>query len=139
MNLSAFLAENVEQVENEFYVASKRIKDENGNPIPWEIRCIPSAEVEALRESCMRRVPGKKNRMQREVDTAKFLVKFAVACTVFPNLNDAQLQDSYHVMSAEELLQTMLTPGEYTDYTQKVSAICGYEEEFSEVVEEAKN
>ena len=51
MTLTAFLAENADQIENEKYVVSPRFRGEDGQPIPWEIRCISSAEDEALRKS----------------------------------------------------------------------------------------
>ena len=68
-----------------------------------------------------------------------YLGKLAVACTVYPNLNDKGLQDSYHVMGAEDLLKTMLTPGEYTDYVAKVQEVCGFDTTLQDEVDEAKN
>ena len=62
-----------------------------------------------------------------------------MACTVFPNLNDAGLQDSYKVMGAEALLKAMLTPGEYADYLNKVQEICGFDITLQDEVDEAKN
>ena len=129
MSLSAFLAENALSVENVKFVASKRFLsdelDDKGKrkPMEWEIKAITGTEDEALRKSCAKRfpVPGKKNQYQKETDYDLYLGKLAVACTVFPNLNDKELQDSYKVMGAEALLKTMLTPGEYADYLTKVS------------------
>lgn len=67
------------------------------------------------------------------------MAKMAAACTVYPDLNDASLQDSYHVMGAEALLKTMLLAGEYADYIQQVQAICGFDASFEDNVDEAKN
>ena len=69
-NLSAFLAQNALKVENVKHVVSKRFVDENGEPIPWEIRCITSTEDETLRKACTKRVPipGKRNQYTQEVD-----------------------------------------------------------------------
>jgi hypothetical protein len=63
----------------------------------------------------------------------------AVACTVFPDLNNKELQDSYKVMGADVLLKTMLTPGEYADYVQKVQEVCGFDTSLQDEVDEAKN
>lgn len=63
----------------------------------------------------------------------------AAACTVAPNLNDASLQDSYGVMSADELLKAMLLPGEYADYLAKVQEICGFDKSVQDLVDDAKN
>lgn len=129
MSLSAFLAENAVPVENIKFVASKRFLGEDGNPIPWEIKTITGTEDEALRKSCAKRVPvpGKKNQYQKETDYDLYLGKLAVACTVFPNLNDKELQDSYKVMGADALLKTMLTPGEYAEYLTKIQEVCGFD------------
>lgn len=140
MSLSAFLAENAEAVENVKYVASKRFR-EDGEPVEWEIKVITGAEDEALRKACVKRapLPGRRNQYQRETDLDMYLGKLAAACTVYPNLNDAALQQSYHVMGAEQLLKTMLTPGEYTDYVNKVQEVCGFDVSLQDEVNEAKN
>lgn len=140
MSLSAFLAQNALQVENIKFVASKRFLDEQKNPVPWEIKTITGTEDEALRKSCAKRVPipGKKNQYQRETDYDMYLGKLAVACTVFPDLTDKELQDSYRVMGAEALLKTMLTPGEYADYVSKVQEVCGFDTTLQDDVDEAK-
>ena len=107
----------------------------------WEIKTISGTEDEALRKACVQQVPvpGRKHQFQRETDYDKYLGKLAVACTVFPNLNDKALQDSYHVMGAEALLKTMLTPGEYADYIAKVQEACGFVTTLQDEVDEAKN
>lgn len=56
MSLTAFLAQNAGKVENVTYIASERFKDEAGNPIPWELRCISNEEDDALRKSCTKRI-----------------------------------------------------------------------------------
>lgn len=140
-NLTGFLAQNAVKVENVKYVASKRFLDDKGNPIPWELRCITSTEDEALRRSCTKRVPvpGKRNQFTQETDYNLYLGKLAAMCTVHPNLDDAELQNSYGVMGSDALLKTMLTPGEYADYLTKVQETNGFEVTFEESVEEAKN
>lgn len=141
MTLSGFLAENVLPVENIKCVVSKRFLGEDGKPIEWEVKTITGTEDEALRKACAKRVPipGKKNQYQKETDYDMYLGKLAAACTVFPNLNDEELQNSYKVMGAEALLKTMLTPGEYFDYISKVQEVCGFDTTLQEDVDTAKN
>ena len=141
MNLSAFLAENAFSVENVKFAASKRFMGDDGKPMLWEIKTITGTEDEALRKSCAKRVPipGKKNQYQKDTDYDMYLGKLAVACTVFPDLNNKELQDSYKVMGADVLLKTMLTPGEYADYVQKVQEVCGFDTSLQDEVDEAKN
>jgi len=140
-NLSGFLAQNALKVENVKYAASKRFLGEDGQPIPWEICCITSTEDENLRKACTKRVSvnGKRNQFTQETDYNLYLGKLAAKCTAFPNLDDAELQNSYGVMGADALLKTMLTPGEYADYLTKVQEVNGFEVTFEETVDEAKN
>jgi len=140
-NLSGFLSQNALKVENVKHIVSKRFLDEDGKPIPWEIRCITSTEDEALRKASTKRVPvpGKRNQFTQEVDYNLYLGKLASTCTAYPNLDDAELQNSYGVMGADALLKTMLTPGEYADYLTKIQEVNGFEVTFEESVEEAKN
>lgn len=139
-NFAAFMAGNANKEETVKCVASKRFV-EKGKPIEWEIKAIDSDLDEALRKECTKRVPiaGKRGQYNQETDTDKYLCKMAVACTVYPNLNDAELQDSYGVKSAEALLKKMLKPGEYTEYKTKVMEVNGYDMSMEELVDEAKN
>ncbi len=139
--LSVFFAENVERDEVIKYVASKRFKDEKGNPVEWQIGCITSDEDEAIRKSCTRKVPipGKKNAYMPETDFESYLGKLAVRCIAYPNLNDVDLQNSYGVMGADKLLKTMLKPGEYQDLLKKIQEVNGFDETMEDLVEEAKN
>ena len=138
--LSAFFQENVEQPKNVKFVASKRFKDEKGHPIEWEIKAISSKENDEIRKQATRRVQvnGKKNQYMPELDTVKYQSAVCAACTVYPNLNDSKLQDSWGVMGAEELLNAMLLAGELTEYSQKVFEVNGFLTD-DELVEDAKN
>jgi len=140
-NLSAFLSQNAIKDENIKYVASKRFLDEKGNPMEWEICCITSEEDEAIRKSCTRKVqvPGKRNQFTQETDYNKYLGKLAARCTLFPNLNDVDLQNSYGVMGDDIVLKKMLKPGEYADYLAKIQEVNGFEASMEDLVDEAKN
>lgn len=139
--LSCFLAQNALKAENEMYVVSKRFLDTDKKPMKWEIQAITSTEDEAIRRECTKRVPvvGKKGQYTQETDYNLYLGKLAARCTLFPNLNDKELQDSYHVMGADALLKVMLTAGEYANYLEKVQEVNGFDIPMDELVDEAKN
>lgn len=142
MNLSAFMAENIIQEENVKYAVSKRIIDpETKKPVEWEIKCVDSQRDEELRKLCTKRleVPGKKGQFTKETDFDKYVGLLTVECVVYPNLNDVELQNSYHVMGADALLKKMLKPGEYAELLSKVQEINGFNESFEDKVETAKN
>ena len=139
--LSASLAENALPVEHVMFPASARFLDDKKKPMLWEIKTISETEDEDLRKACAKRVPvpGRKNQYQRETDYDMYLGKLAVACTVFPDLNSAELQNSYHVMGREALLKAMLTPGEYAAYMEKIQEVCGFDVPLQDEVDAAKN
>ena len=85
-------------------------------------------------------VKGKPNMYRPKLDTSKYIAKMLCACIVDPNLYDKELQDSYGVMTPEELLKEMIDdPGEYQDFASFVQDYNGFNTSFEEKVEEAKN
>lgn len=139
--LSFFLAENVKPTESVKYVASSRFTGGDGKPVAWELKPITSDMDERLRKDCVRNVPvvGKKGQIKRETDIEQYLGRLAVACTVDPNLNNAELQASWKVNGADALLKAMLMPGEYANYLAKIQEICGFDTSIQDEVDEAKN
>ena len=140
-DFSVFMAGNAVKDETVKYVASKRFVDSKKKPVEWELKSISSDLDEALRKDCTKKVPipGKRGQYNQETDTDKYIGKLCVACTVYPDLNNAELQDSYGVKGAEALIKTMLKPGEYTEYKAKVMEVNGYDMSMEELVDEAKN
>lgn len=127
--------------ENQKVAVSDRFQNPDGTPALWEIRAITSGEEEKIKRDCTKKVqvPGKKNLYLPETDMEKYQLRLAAACTVCPNLNDQELQDSYGVMGVDDLLREMLLPGEFSLYLNKVSEITGFDVMLDEKVEEAKN
>lgn len=75
-----------------------------------------------------------------QFDGNGYLVKMAAACIVSPNLNDKELQDSYGVMGAEQLIVEMIdSPGEFNAFMDKIQEFHGFKQTFQDKVEEAKN
>lgn len=142
MDLTSFLKKNVKAVEDVKYVASQRFTDEKGKPVEWVLKAVGSDTDELIRKDCTKKVPivGKRGQFNLETDNEKYLNRLATESTVFPNLDDAELQDSWGVSSAEELLKKMLSlPMEYTNYKTKVLEVNGFDISFEDEVEEAKN
>lgn len=140
--LSAFMAQNAKKIENIKLVVSDRFVGENGKPEEWEVRCLSSDENDVLQRDCTRQVPipGKRNQYRTAFDNNLYGRKLAAACTVYPNLNDAELQDSYHVKCAEDLIVKLLSvPGEYASYLDKIMEFCGFDRSLRDQVDEAKN
>lgn len=138
-DLACFLAGNVEKRENRKIIISKRFKDKNG-PVEWIIHPVSAEEDEALRKICTKQVPvsGKKGQFTQVFDANAYLTKLAVTAVVFPELNNAELQNSYGVMGAEQLIKKMLYKDEFDRLADALVDETDMED-INELVEEAKN
>lgn len=141
MNFENFMKKNKKTRENVFYPATKSLCDENGNPLMWELKAISTKENDRIRESCTMEVPvkGKPNQYREKMNTSTYINKMMCAAIVFPDLNNKDLQDSYGVMSAEDLLKELVDDaGEYSDLMEQVQKISGFTT-LQEDVDYAKN
>lgn len=120
----------------EEFAVSKNFTDDEGLPVLWRIKPISAARDEEIRLASVRR-DIKSSRF--EIDLSLYAAKLAAATVVFPDLNDAKLQDSYGVMGAEALLKEMLNAGEYQLLLRKVREINGFYEVSENLINEAKN
>lgn len=139
---SRFMKENKVKKENGKYAPTASLLDENGVPATFEFRHITSKENEDLRDSCTHevQVTGKPNLFRPKVNTAQYISKMIVASTVFPDLYDKELQDSYGVMTPEDLLYALVDDaGEYQALSAWVQEFQGFTKTMDEKVEEAKN
>lgn len=141
-NLSLFMKKNKKVRSNTFYPATKTLLDEKGNPLMWEIKPLTTEETEKIRLECTHEVPvpGKKNLYRDKVNSNQYLDKMMVAAIVFPDLYNKELQDSYGVLTPEDLLKKMIDdPSEYSDLMSYIQEQSGFDKDIEEEVEEAKN
>lgn len=137
-----FMKANKTEKENGFYPATKSLCDENGNPLEWEFRHITSRKNEEIRESCTVEVPvtGKSNMYRQRLKSGLYIQKMIAASVVVPDLLDEELQNSYGVITPEDLLMAMVDdPGEYNELAAFVQKFQGFNVSFEEKVDEAKN
>jgi hypothetical protein len=140
-SLSLFFKKNKKQKENVKYAATKSLCDESGKPLEWTLRALTTSENDEIRDSCTIDVPitGKPNQFRPKLNTSKYLSKLISKTVVYPNLYDKELQDSYGVMTPEELIKEMIDdPGEYSALLQFVQKLNGFTDINSDI-EEAKN
>lgn len=138
--LSIFFRENLTEIASKKKVVSNRFI-EKGKAVEWEYKSITSREDELLRKSCIKKNDNSQNnrQYQKELDFDLYMGKLAAACTIYPNLKDIQLQNSYGVMGEDTLLKEMLFPGEYSEYISNIQEINGFHKSINELVEEVKN
>lgn len=127
-SMRTFFKENVEQLTNKKYVASDRIKDENGNPVEWELRHVNNKVMNDIK----RRAANGSN----VIDEA---LEMCVHAIVYPDLRDSELQDSYGVNKPADLLCELLSAAELDRIEIFVMDMNGYNEDLTSMVDNAKN
>lgn len=117
--MRAFFRESAYLPEDREIVVSERFRKE-GRPAAWKIRALREEEMTA------------------EAEKDQYAGLCAAAVTE-PEISDAGLWESYGAKSKEELLQKMLTPGEYLRLLEAVLELNGYRKRKQERKETAKN
>lgn len=139
-NMRAFYRDAVEENKSVFFPASKRIKDEKGNPVMWELRVLGYDEIKAITKRNTKNVPNKvTGAAEKRTNAEEAAMEMTLASIVFPDLNDADLQDSWGVVGSEALLKSMLTPGEIVDLENAVQSAAGYSTEMDDKISAVKN
>ena len=111
MSLNGFFKSNAKSLPDVKVVVSERFTNEDGTPIEWVLHPISTKRVEEITKRNTKTTikNGKKESVVNEENLNAELLE---AVVLYPSLNDAELQDSYGVSSANELLSVMLYPGE---------------------------
>lgn len=141
VSMSAFLKKNKIAKENTTFPVTNSLCDENGKPLAWEIKHITTKENEDIQNKCMLNVPipGKPNQFTQRVDPTKYMKKLVAASVVFPDLFNAELQDSYGASTPEDLVQEMVDDsGEWNTLIQFINQFNGFTP-IQEEIDEAKN
>lgn len=138
---SAFMKRNKVEKKNVKHGVTKSLVDAQGEALLWEFKPLSTKENEKLREVCTKEVPikGKSGQYRIKVDMGLYQAKMICASVVSPDLTNKELQDSYGVLTPEDLLKEMVDdPGEYDDLSIFVQQLSGFKP-LQEEVEEAKN
>lgn len=135
MALKSFLKQNAAPAATKTVVISNRFVNEKGEPEPFEIRALTEAENAQIRADCTV-TSFFKGKQTVKTNTQQYLRRMCAAAVVSPDLKDAELQKSYGVIGAGELLTEMLLPGEFSDLLEQVQTMNGFDmdEELQEVV-----
>lgn len=139
---SRFMKQNKAVKESTTFPVTKSLVDEDGKPLLWTIKALTTKENDAIRDECMKEVPvvGKPNMYRPKLDTSKYIAKMICKCVVEPDLYDKELQDSYGVMTPEDLLKEMVDdPAEYQELMTFIQNFNGFDTTMTDKVEEAKN
>lgn len=109
-------------------------------PFPFVVKSITEAENKAIRKGCQKVSFDKKTRQKQiDTDTDLYNSRLVAACCIEPNFKDAALQEKYGVRGAEDLIDVLLKPGQYTDLLIAVQEINGFTDDVNDLRDEAKN
>ena len=136
------MKQNKIKKENTTFAPTKSLLDENGEPIKFIIKPLTTKENEDIREACTVDIPvtGKPNIFRPKLNTSKYLAKMLCSCIIEPDLFDKELQDSYGVMTPEDLIKEMIDdPGEYQDFVTFIQNFNGFNVSLEDKVDNAKN
>lgn len=139
-DMSFFMAGKAEKLPETEEIITKRYKDEKGNPIPFKFRAIPVDKVEEYRDLYTREIRKHGQVIDEKFDSDKFKARLGVESTVYPDFKDKALRDSYHEQDPIKVAKAILSvPGEYARWLEVVQNVNGFDEDFDEDVEDAKN
>ena len=109
MGQECFYRENRQEREEKEILLTKR-QTADGSELLWRIRPMTQRENEEIWKRC-----GEEEGRYRQAVVAESVV--------FPDLKDADLQNSYGAFGAERLLERLLTAGEYACLAAAVEEI----------------
>lgn len=134
-----FMKGKAKQQPLEDIVISQRFADDKGKSIPFKIKAIGQSRVEEVMEECTKPVTKKGRLIDERLDKNRFVARLVVESTVYPDFKNSELLKSYGAVDPIDLVKEMLLPGEYADLVESVQRINGFDVDFDELVEEAKN
>lgn len=150
ISIERFFAQNQIKKQSVRVIVSNSFVDDDGNPIPWEIRPITFDENEKIMNAPQVTVEETDRRTgtktYRTIDT-EYVAAICAQSVVFPDLGDRDLQKSFEVATGKritsktQLIKNMLTVGELSKLSEKVIEISdlGDDSTLDEIVGEAKN
>ncbi len=139
--LRLYMRGNKTKDENVKYAVTKTLLDENGDALEWELRHLKTEDIESLRLECTKDVPikGKKGQYTTKFDSAEYVLKLMVRSVVVPDLCNKELQDSYGVMTPEDLIKQLIdVPSEYIKFAEYIQEFNNFDTNIDEEIEEAK-
>lgn len=136
-----FLKTRVLPVDEISVVVSKRIIDEQNNPVPFRFKSVGTERINDLRTECQKPSRDTKGRVVgKEFDGERFMMTIAIESCVYPDFRNPELIKSWGVKTPEQLVREMLSiEGEFNRFTAGAFNANEIGEDFDELVTEAKN
>lgn len=105
--------------------------DDNGAPIPWQVRVIPRTKADKIREQYRKKrlLRDRKGKpiaangeaiFETETDLSGLVDHMIIEALAFPNLRDEELQKFYGVSDANSLLDILFRDRDLYNYAIEV-------------------
>ena len=129
----------------------KTFSDDKGNPIPFKIRAITTADLTRIRKACHKRRPAKdaKGKLifqngqlqyDDQYDGNEMSDQMIVQALIFPDLHSKELLEFYGVDDSIELVHKLFSKlDDYTYLIEQIQQASGISSDGDEIIEEAKN
>lgn len=130
-DFSFFMKEHKKKRNNEKYAPTATIVGADGKPVEWEFQHLTSKQVNEIRDNFT--TSGfHDGQYTTRVDTNRFVNALIAESTVYPDLRNAELQDSYGVKTPEDLVYELVDdPGEYAAFTEFMQRFLGFSDDNS--------
>lgn len=144
-SLKAFFKANKKTRPNVKFVVSEGFTDDAGKALEWELTPLTSVKNNKIMESCYYdKRTGVGKQTEQRFNQIAYQTRMAAASVVYPDLADAELQNSYGATNKTDLLVAMLDAAEMSGLSAKIAEISGFDAEeqddqFNADVESAKN
>lgn len=116
---------------------SERFVDKKGNLLKFKIKSMSYDDYESARIQATI-MPKRKNEQIR-FDSKIFNDKIIINNVIDPNFKDAESIKKKGCATSEQYLHETLLPGEINELANKISALSGFDKDFDEEINEAKN
>lgn len=142
-NLKYFMREELKNEDVVEMAGPDSIKDENGNPVIFQIKRLRRDRVDqiyaryrtlkpALDRNKKPYVVDGKMVMKEEKDYARALRHVIAEALVYPDLHDEELMKYYECIDVTEMPTKMFTQKEYAEVIKMVNHVLGIDEEDEE-------
>lgn len=139
-NMSFFMNGKAEAAKEEEVVVSKRYKDENGKIVKFVMKAIDTERLDQLVDECMEDEFEKGKKVGEKLNRGRYNARVAIESTVYPNLRDPELLKSYGCADPVDAAKKVLSVGgEYANWINQAMRVNGFQEDFNDLAEEAKN
>jgi len=117
---------------------SERFKDSKGKLLKFKIKAMTNDEFEDIRKKSMR-VDFKKGKRSVDFNAKAFNEHVVVSNTTNPDFKNAESIRSLGCSTPEQYLNKVLLSGEIAELAQQIQKLSGFEQDMSDLVDEAKN